>query len=132
MVAPVGLRLPLLLEHRVQLRAGQRDRLHDVRERLHRERLGVGHHAVALAGRAGRVVQVGADAAGVGDGDLRAVARVVAASWASAMTSPSGSSPDGRRGRVRSAVIVPTWPVADRRGLGDGLGRPGPGRPGPG
>jgi hypothetical protein len=48
---PRGGRLPLLLEHVLDVHAGHRDGLHDVRERLHGERLAVGDHAVAFTVR---------------------------------------------------------------------------------
>ncbi len=61
----------LLLEAGEQLRAGEVDDVHHVGEGLDGERLAVGDHAVAL--RAGRLEgQVGADAAGVHQGELGA------------------------------------------------------------
>ena len=107
---PVG--VPLLLEDRLELRAGQGDGLHDVAERLDGERLSVGHDAVSLPRRRRRVAQIGPDPARVGDRDLGVVGRRVAASWASAITSPSGCSPAALAVRVMSAVMAPTGLLA--------------------
>ncbi len=109
-------RLPLLLQHGLELRAGQRDRLHDVAERLHGERLAVGDHAVALAGanrRSGRRgCRRGSSCATCAPplaGSRRAGRR--------RSRRPAATRPAGPAARVRSAVIVPTCRLAIGRGL---------------
>ncbi|SLN01485.1 Spidroin-1 (Dragline silk fibroin 1) (Fragment) [Corynebacterium xerosis] len=64
----LGVALPLLLEHLLELGAGDLAGVQGVAEGHHRVGLGVGDHAVALG--AGRLVpQLGADAAGVHPSD---------------------------------------------------------------
>ena len=63
--APRALALPLLFQQLDHLRAAERHRDQVVVERLHREQVFVAHLAV------GRHRQLGADAAGVHEGDLR-------------------------------------------------------------
>ena len=76
------------------------------------ERLAVGDLAVVLGAACGEH-EVGADAARVHErhhGIAEARRTLVAASWASAMTSPRADSPAALAVRVMSAVIVPmTW-----------------------
>ena len=116
-----AVRLPLLLEHRLQLRTGQRDQRHVVDERQDRVGLGVGHHAGGVGrvgdGVAGRVLQVGTQAARVDDAEVggadvgrQAVAQRVGHQVAQGRLGAAvlADRCARRRARVMSAVTEPT------------------------
>jgi len=102
---------PLLLEHRIELSAGDIHGDQRVSEGLDRKELAVGDLPGCSPRAAGGVEDVAPDSAGFMKA-ATAPNSVVAASWESAIRLPMGDSTSVGVARLRSAVALPTTRVA--------------------